>query len=519
MPTHEKQLYGLTILQHCGSGAYGDVYYCHDISMKRLALKVISKSAIGSGWERELQGITNYRKLSESLPGLLQIFHTGADDDAFYYTMEPADNAAAPSSGTYLPDTLARRLSAGPLPSDELLSVLRKLLQAIALLHQAGYAHRDIKPENILFVHGQPKLGDLGLLSPLSGTMSLAGTLDFIPPEQRTSEALPDDSRESRQRSDLYAFGKVIYCSLTGCGADLFPSVPPTMPMTLVNKLFLRLSRRLCDREPSRRLTSMRELTREFEHSLQMCLYGESLHDKLHYATGAFCRQCAYAAHRCGAFVTRHCYVASLLFCSIGAGGLFLWRVISRRPDPATLSMAKTLQSQKETAASTQFTEKDFTFYNGVYRIAVPAKWQLFDHETILAGAGPRQADFAPIHGLFLADDTQEKTNASTVVTAMVFPVTCHELSALSQQELQTRLLQLIGNDIEAISLRHFHNQRLDLDTILLIGEARPGKAVWCNFYPRTDHTLALLALLPQERLDADLGKYLALTDSLQYRQ
>ena len=42
--------YNLTILRHCGGGAYGDVYYCHDITGKKLALKVVPKSRLGSGW-------------------------------------------------------------------------------------------------------------------------------------------------------------------------------------------------------------------------------------------------------------------------------------------------------------------------------------------------------------------------------------------------------------------------------------------------------------------------------------
>ena len=185
MSNHASYLYGLRVLSHCGSGAYGDVYYCQDASGKRVALKVISKGKIGSGWERELKGITNYRRLAEDSPLLLNIFHVGEDDTSLYYTMEPADNAGTEEN--YTPDTLAARLAHGPLPPEKLLSTLKRLLECITALHQAGFAHRDIKPENILFVNGEPKLADLGLLSPLSGTLTqLAGTLDFLPPEEWT---------------------------------------------------------------------------------------------------------------------------------------------------------------------------------------------------------------------------------------------------------------------------------------------------------------------------------------------
>ena len=73
---------GLKILLHCGRGAYGDVYFCQDISGKMLALKVIPKQKIGSRWERELKGITNYRQsffygtvYEESYQGLAYTFY------------------------------------------------------------------------------------------------------------------------------------------------------------------------------------------------------------------------------------------------------------------------------------------------------------------------------------------------------------------------------------------------------------------------------------------------------------
>lgn len=73
MSCNELHIYGLRVLSHCGSWAYGDVYYCEDASGKHVALKVISKCKIGSGWERELKGITNYRRLTEDSPFLLKI--------------------------------------------------------------------------------------------------------------------------------------------------------------------------------------------------------------------------------------------------------------------------------------------------------------------------------------------------------------------------------------------------------------------------------------------------------------
>ncbi|MBQ7177989.1 MAG: protein kinase, partial [Victivallales bacterium] len=323
MPDNETYLYGLRVLSRCGSGAYGDVYYCQDASGKRVALKVISKDKIGSGWERELKGITNYRRLTEDSPLLLNIFHVGEDESNFYYTMEPADAVAGAEE--YIPDTLARRLTSGALPEDILMPVLKDILSAIRLLHEAGFTHRDIKPENILFINGKLKLADMGLLSPLSGTLSqLAGTLDFMPPEQRTREPSPD-TRDSRQRNDLYAFGKIIYCCITGNGADQFPSLPTNIPLTLQNKLFFRLALRLCDKEPGRRLAQLPDVVAAFDDTVRMCLYGETLSDKLHYACSTLYRNFSCTCSHLLKSMVRHWLLSLLCLATIGICAWYVW--------------------------------------------------------------------------------------------------------------------------------------------------------------------------------------------------
>ena len=122
--------------------------------------------------------------------------------------MEPADSV---NNAEYVPDTLAHRLQSGPLPQSDLLRILSGIFEGIKLIHEAGFTHRDIKPDNILFVNGVPKLADIGLLSSLANTVTLlAGTLEFIPPEERSGDSLESSDKLSRQRNDLYAFGKVI---------------------------------------------------------------------------------------------------------------------------------------------------------------------------------------------------------------------------------------------------------------------------------------------------------------------
>jgi len=88
MEDNNKIFHGLKLLSLSGRGAYGDVYYCEDISGHKMAVKIISKKRLGDAWSRELRGVINYRKITENAPELLQIFHIEEDDETFFYTME-----------------------------------------------------------------------------------------------------------------------------------------------------------------------------------------------------------------------------------------------------------------------------------------------------------------------------------------------------------------------------------------------------------------------------------------------
>ncbi|MBO5307052.1 MAG: protein kinase [Lentisphaeria bacterium] len=275
----ERVFHGLRLLELCGSGAYGTVWFCEDISGKHMAVKIISKRKLGAHWERELKGVINYRKITENAPGLLQIFHVEEDDENFFYTMEAADSV---SPYEYIPDTLARRLQNGPLPQNELENVLTEVFDGIRQIHKAGFTHRDIKPDNILFVKGVPKIADIGLLSSLSVTMTqLAGTWEFIPPEERAFEASDSTDRTSRQQNDLYAFGKVIYCAVTGKNPEEFPAVPQDLPLLGATKYFFRLALAMCRKDPYLRLNNIEKVETEFTRIKRKLQNGEHLSDRI----------------------------------------------------------------------------------------------------------------------------------------------------------------------------------------------------------------------------------------------
>ncbi len=97
------------------------------------------------------------------------------------------------------------------------------LCEALEFFHQQGLTHRDIKPQNIIFVNGQPKLADLGLITgirPLGHEGTLVGTPGFMP---------PSPERPGTVAADIYALGMVLYVLCTGRAAALFPEVATTL--------------------------------------------------------------------------------------------------------------------------------------------------------------------------------------------------------------------------------------------------------------------------------------------------
>ncbi len=236
------------ILQKCGHGAYGEVWIARSRTGSLVALKIVEKS---EQIAKELAGLRSYSRIADS-PYLIRIFHVGEVGDTLYYTMELADNLG---TGTlYVPAILAgllkrkRRFTPG-----ETIELGGKLLSGLAVLHRAGLVHRDIKPENILFVNGEPKLSDIGLVRSVSQSLSLGGTLGFIPPER-----LKSGSGGKNSADDLYALGKVLYCCLTGNSVEDYPS----FPLSLLNDEYSRLNEVIltaCNKKTSLRFKTAEE--------------------------------------------------------------------------------------------------------------------------------------------------------------------------------------------------------------------------------------------------------------------
>jgi serine/threonine-protein kinase len=152
-------------------------------------------------------------------PHIVPLLAAGESDGVPYYTMPFVEG-----------QSLRVRLTDGPLPIQEAVSVLRDVARALAYAHEHGVIHRDIKPDNILLSGGTAAVTDFGVAKALTaattsvhgGLTSLGvvlGTLAYMAPEQGAGDPATD------HRADLYAFGCLAYEILTG--APPFATRPP----------------------------------------------------------------------------------------------------------------------------------------------------------------------------------------------------------------------------------------------------------------------------------------------------
>lgn len=211
------------ILKQIGSGSYGGVWLARSAAGQLRAVKVVSRNRFSSErpYEREFSGIRQFEPISRSHPGVVHILHVGRDDAAgyFYYVMELADavdGQPAASLAHYEPRTLASQLkSRGRLPLIEVLALGVQLAGALGHIHRHRLVHRDVKPSNVIFVDGQAKLADIGLVTGADEAKSFVGTEGFIPPEGPGSA-----------QADIFGLGRLLYEAATGKDRCDFPDLP-----------------------------------------------------------------------------------------------------------------------------------------------------------------------------------------------------------------------------------------------------------------------------------------------------
>jgi CHASE2 domain-containing sensor protein len=230
-----------------GEGGFGKVWLARNAIGQWQALKAVYAAKFGGNpypYEAEFNGIQRYKPVSEKHPGLLRIelVSKKKSDGYFYYVMELGD-ALDPgweqTPATYKPrdlESLRKQSPAGRLSAPECLRIGAALAEALDFLHRQGLTHRDIKPSNVIFVRGQPKLADVGLVAdirPPELVKTYVGTAGYLPPAPE---------RAGTVQADIFALGMVLYVISTGRGPDFFPTLSATLMEASGHADFIRLN-------------------------------------------------------------------------------------------------------------------------------------------------------------------------------------------------------------------------------------------------------------------------------------
>ena len=170
--------------------------------------------------------------------------------------------------------TLRDRIAEGPMPANEVESILRQLLTGLAAAHAAGLIHRDIKPSNVMIPREGPiKIVDFGLAKspeadqPITREGAMVGTIQYCSPEQIRGRAVD-------ARGDLWSVGVVAFEMLTGqlpfradsghaVIAHILTDPPPLERLPPTTPSWMRaVIEGLLQKEPERRAASAAEVLR-----------------------------------------------------------------------------------------------------------------------------------------------------------------------------------------------------------------------------------------------------------------
>ena len=220
-----------------GAGGMGEVYRALDTNLGRLVAIKILPEAFAHDPER-LARFEREAKTLASLnhPNIAQIhgLEKGAGTTAL--VMELVEGP-----------TLAERIADRPMDFDEALPIAKQIAEALRDAHDRGIVHRDLKPSNIkVRADGTVKVLDFGLAKALevdpgsTGTSEsptitspamtrlgvILGTAAYMSPEQARGH-------HADKRSDLWAFGCVLYEMLAGTRAFRGEDVADTLAVVL----------------------------------------------------------------------------------------------------------------------------------------------------------------------------------------------------------------------------------------------------------------------------------------------
>jgi serine/threonine protein kinase/Tol biopolymer transport system component len=269
-----------------GAGGMGEVYRARDTKLNRdVAIKVLPEQVA-----RDPQRLERFTREAQTLaalnhPHIAHIHGLDENGDLRALVMELVDG-----------QDLARLIASGPIPLADVLSMARQIAEGLEAAHEQHIIHRDLKPANIkVRPDGVVKVLDFGLakaLDPIAtspAAIADASTVDCPPGMTRpgvvlgTAEYMSPEQAKGYlvdKRTDIWAFGCVVYEALTGKRAFAGDTLADVLAAVVSNEpdwkslpsdtpLPIRaLLRRCLQKDPSRRLHDIADARIEIEESV-----------------------------------------------------------------------------------------------------------------------------------------------------------------------------------------------------------------------------------------------------------
>jgi serine/threonine protein kinase len=231
------------IVSSLGAGGMGEVYRARDTKLNRVvAIKVLPDLFAGDG-----ERLARFTREAQTLASL------NHPHIAHVHGLEESGGLRALVMELVEGQDLSQRLARGLMPLDEALALAKQIAEALEAAHDRGIVHRDLKPANIkVRTDGTVKVLDFGLAKLVAAEATdtadagknltqaptvttaammtrpgvILGTAAYMSPEQARGD--PVD-----KRTDIWAFGCVLYEMLTGRGAFAGRTLPDTLAAVL----------------------------------------------------------------------------------------------------------------------------------------------------------------------------------------------------------------------------------------------------------------------------------------------
>jgi serine/threonine protein kinase/Tol biopolymer transport system component len=221
-----------------GAGGMGEVYRAHDTRLDReVAIKVLPESLTAN--PDRLRRFEQEARAAAALnhPNILAVYQMATHEGVSYMVSELLDG-----------ETLRERLRRGPIPLRKAIDYAVQIAHGLAAAHDKGIVHRDLKPDNLFLTKdGRVKILDFGLAkltqprdasgaeSTIAGEATITqrtepgtvmGTVGYMSPEQVRGKM-------ADHRSDIFAFGTILYEMVTGKQTFRKPTSAETMTAIL----------------------------------------------------------------------------------------------------------------------------------------------------------------------------------------------------------------------------------------------------------------------------------------------